>query len=163
MCTFEIQTETIDSTNKIYLLDGATVTVTGNNTNVSFSWDTCWLGGRQTIQFSLNVDNFSFVTFYRHILAKTPPCIQTYLFINSLFLDATRSYNRILLLIAPGKMTALKITIPHQNRIIHSSFFQNEEIFVQLDELDELDRITYAWIGFNYSLAQAQKTLECNG
>ena len=25
-------------------------------------------------------------------------------------------------------------------------FFQNEEIFVQLDELDELDRITHAWI-----------------
>ena len=25
-----------------------------------------------------------------------------------------------------------------------SSFFQNEEIFVQLDELDELDRITHA-------------------
>ena len=31
-------------------------------------------------------------------------------------------------------------------------FFQNEEIFVQLDELDELDRITHAWIGFNYRL-----------
>ena len=26
-------------------------------------------------------------------------------------------------------------------------FFRNEVIFVQLDELD---RITYAWIGFNY-------------
>ena len=37
-------------------------------------------------------------------------------------------------------------------------FFQNEEIFVQLDELDELDRITHAWIGFNYSLIQAEKT-----
>ena len=36
--------------------------------------------------------------------------------------------------------------------------FQNEETFVQLDELDELDRITHAWIGFNYSLTQAQKT-----
>ena len=31
------------------------------------------------------------------------------------------------------------------------SFFQNEEIFVSLDELDELDRIIYAWIGFNYN------------
>ena len=31
----------------------------------------------------------------------------------------------------------------------HSSFFQNEEISVQLDELDELDRIIHAWIGFN--------------
>ena len=32
-------------------------------------------------------------------------------------------------------------------------FFQNEEIFVQLDELDELDRITCAWwIGVNYNL-----------
>ena len=37
-------------------------------------------------------------------------------------------------------------------------FFQNEETFVQLDELDELDRITHAWIGFNYSLTQVQKT-----
>ena len=26
----------------------------------------------------------------------------------------------------------------------HSSFFQNEEIFVLLDELDDLDRITHA-------------------
>ena len=37
-------------------------------------------------------------------------------------------------------------------------FFQNEEIFVQLDKLDELDRIPQAWIGFSYSLTQAQKT-----
>ena len=35
--------------------------------------------------------------------------------------------------------------------------FQNEVILVQLDELDKLDRITHAWIGFNYSLTQAQK------
>ena len=28
--------------------------------------------------------------------------------------------------------------------IYHSSYFQNEEILVQLDELDKLDRITYA-------------------
>ena len=34
-------------------------------------------------------------------------------------------------------------------------FLQNEEIFVQLDELE---RITLAWIGFNCSLTQAQKT-----
>ena len=40
-----------------------------------------------------------------------------------------------------------------------SSFFQNEEIFVKLDELDELDRINHAWIGVNYSLTQAQKTV----
>ena len=41
-----------------------------------------------------------------------------------------------------------------------SSFsFQNGEIFVQLDELDELDRIVYAWIGFNHSLTQAQKNI----
>ena len=38
--------------------------------------------------------------------------------------------------------------------------FQNKEISVQLDELD---RITHAWIGFNYSLTQAQKTVWCNG
>ena len=42
-------------------------------------------------------------------------------------------------------------------------FFQNEEIFVKLDELDELDRITQAWIGSNYSLIQVQKTIYCNG
>ena len=34
-----------------------------------------------------------------------------------------------------------------QNRTI--KFFQNEVILVQLDELDELDRITHAWIGFD--------------
>ena len=34
-------------------------------------------------------------------------------------------------------------------------FFQNEEIFVKLDELD---RITRTWKGFNYSLTLAQKT-----
>ena len=28
--------------------------------------------------------------------------------------------------------------------VTQSSYFQNEEIFVQLDELDELDRITQA-------------------
>ena len=37
-------------------------------------------------------------------------------------------------------------------------FFQNEVIFVQLDELDDLDRIINAWIGFNYSLTKTQKT-----
>ena len=37
-------------------------------------------------------------------------------------------------------------------------FFQNEDIVVQWDELDELDKITHAWIGFNYSLSQEQKT-----
>ena len=41
---------------------------------------------------------------------------------------------------------------------IHSIFFKNEEIFVQLDELDEWDRITQAYIGFNNSLTKAQKT-----
>ena len=30
-------------------------------------------------------------------------------------------------------------------------FFQNEETFVQLDELDELNRITNARIGYNYT------------
>ena len=39
-----------------------------------------------------------------------------------------------------------------------SSFFQNEEIFIQIDELDELDRITHAWIVLIYSPTQAQKT-----
>ena len=32
-----------------------------------------------------------------------------------------------------------------------------EEIFVQLDQLDELGRITHVWIRSNYSLTQAQK------
>ena len=49
---------------------------------------------------------------------------------------------------------------PHIQFII---FFQNGEIFVQLDELDKLDKITHARIGFNYSLTQAQKTFYCNG
>ena len=40
-----------------------------------------------------------------------------------------------------------------------SFFFQNEEIFIQLDELDELDRIAYAWNGFNSCLTQAQNIL----
>ena len=31
-----------------------------------------------------------------------------------------------------------------------SNFFQNEEIFVELDELDEFYRITHSWIGSNY-------------
>ena len=35
--------------------------------------------------------------------------------------------------------------------------FQNEEIFVQLDELDKLDRIIHACIGFNYNFTQVQK------
>ena len=39
----------------------------------------------------------------------------------------------------------------------HTSFFQYEVIFVQLDELDELYRITHAWIRFNNSLTQVQK------
>ena len=34
-------------------------------------------------------------------------------------------------------------------------FFQNEKIFF---ELDQLDRITHAWLGLNSSLTQAQKT-----
>ena len=38
-------------------------------------------------------------------------------------------------------------------------FFQNEAIFVQLDELDKLDRGTQVWIGFNLNLTQAQKTM----
>ena len=53
-------------------------------------------------------------------------------------------------------------TPPHFN-LNQSRFFQNEAIFVELDELDELDRITHARIGLNYSHTQAQKTLLCNG
>ena len=46
----------------------------------------------------------------------------------------------------------------HEHWILcYSSFFQNKVIFVQLDELDELNRITHAWTGFNYSLTQAQQ------
>ena len=46
----------------------------------------------------------------------------------------------------------------NERRILDNLVFQNEKIFVQLDELDKLDRITQAWIGFNYSLTQTQKT-----
>ena len=35
--------------------------------------------------------------------------------------------------------------------------FQREEIFIQLEDLYKLERITHAWIAFNYSLIQAQK------
>ena len=44
-----------------------------------------------------------------------------------------------------------------------SSFFQNEEIFVKLDELDELDIITHALIGSNKSLTKAQSTFYALG
>ena len=42
-------------------------------------------------------------------------------------------------------------------------FFKNEEIFVQLEELEEFYKITHALIGFNYSLTEARKTFWCNG
>ena len=44
------------------------------------------------------------------------------------------------------------------NGVASPVFYQNEEIFVQLDDLDELDRIIHAWIGFDYHFTQAQKT-----
>ena len=47
--------------------------------------------------------------------------------------------------------------IPIRNRSFGVIDDQNEEIFVQLDELDELDTIPYACIGFNYNLTQTQK------
>ena len=47
--------------------------------------------------------------------------------------------------------------------IICNLVFQNEEIFVEFNELDEFYRITHAWIGSNFSLTQAQKTLSCSG
>ena len=35
---------------------------------------------------------------------------------------------------------------------VHQSIcFQNKEIFIELDQLDKLDRIIHAWIGFNSS------------
>ena len=42
---------------------------------------------------------------------------------------------------------------------LQSSFFQNEEIFIKWNELNELDRIIQAWILSNKSLTQAQKTI----
>ena len=39
------------------------------------------------------------------------------------------------------------------------SCFSNEDIFFQLDEMD---RISYARIGFNYNLIQAQTSFWCN-
>ena len=53
--------------------------------------------------------------------------------------------------------TALPLLRRHRQQS-QSRFFQNEVILVQLDELDESDRITHAWIGFNYGFRQAQKT-----
>ena len=47
--------------------------------------------------------------------------------------------------------------------ILQSSLFQNEDIFFQLDELDELDRFTHVWIRLYYSFTQAQKTFWNNG
>ena len=41
-----------------------------------------------------------------------------------------------------------------------SRFCQTKEIFISLDELD---RMAHVWIGFNYSLTQAQKTFHCRG
>ena len=32
-----------------------------------------------------------------------------------------------------------------------NKFVQDVDIFVWLDELDKFDKITHAWIGFNYS------------
>ena len=37
-------------------------------------------------------------------------------------------------------------------------FFSKGSDLFQLDELDELDRITHACIGFNYSVTQTQET-----
>ena len=42
------------------------------------------------------------------------------------------------------------IVITSPRKVYCSSFFENEVIFFELDELDELDRITHACIGFNY-------------
>ena len=43
-------------------------------------------------------------------------------------------------------MQILSLPIFYDLQLSRSSFFQNEEIFIQLDELDELDRITQAQI-----------------
>ena len=46
----------------------------------------------------------------------------------------------------------------HISQSVNLVFFQTEQIFIQLDELNELDRITPAWKEFNYSLTETQKT-----
>ena len=43
--------------------------------------------------------------------------------------------------------TILAFLIHHKSDIL--VFFQKEVIFLQLDELDELDRISHAWIRFS--------------
>ena len=52
------------------------------------------------------------------------------------------------------------LSVKHYNwdqlRPCRPIFFQNDDIFIQLDELD---RITQTWIGFNNSLTQEQKTI----
>ena len=45
------------------------------------------------------------------------------------------------------------LTVTSENILV---LFQND-IFVELDEIDELDEIPQAWIEFNWSLTQAQK------
>ena len=45
-----------------------------------------------------------------------------------------------------------------QQKLASIYFFQNKEIFIQLDELDKLDRITHAWIGFNCSTRKKTST-----
>ena len=52
----------------------------------------------------------------------------------------------------PISFISKKLIHPH---LTYTSFFQNKEIVAQLKELD---RITQAWMEFNYSLMQAQKT-----
>ena len=54
-----------------------------------------------------------------------------------------------------SKYTKLPILTLTVNWPRQSSFFQNEEIFIQLDELGKLDRISQAWKWLNYSFTQA--------
>ena len=44
------------------------------------------------------------------------------------------------------------------HHILSSFFLQDVDIFNNLDEFGKLDRTTHAWIRFNFSLTQTQKT-----
>ena len=50
----------------------------------------------------------------------------------------------------------ISVRVRNGERNGYSSFFQNEEIFVQLNELD---RITHARIGFNYSFCTGTENI----
>ena len=62
----------------------------------------------------------------------------------------TRSWVRV----SPMLIHRCTSMCPKKARLQSGFFFQNKEIFIQLDKSDELDRITHERIEFNESLTQ---------